>query len=481
MADYYGTWKEDSYICDKCGWKGTGEECAQGEMFNDLYEIDCPWCGKRVDVVLYPTIEESRANWDKVREADKAMIEARERFLNEAIARCLESPDELPEVEGEELIFVWDQLRENNRCGDTLITHGKQIIWREPSFYEGYDRFIEVAGILKEKYGSKLVDLIPTERSQNYLLGDCWSAVDLIKRVRDCFGLSEWQNLPTKNSRYGTTIDWHKVIVEKPEIKKIDYTDSKRAQDLSKIPRLNTITQLPEIYSDDDLIFVWDEQEAEPIPQIVIKYGNSIVWKEFSYYQCYDRFEPIAILLQQKYGKKVQDLTPTRRSEANLFGDWRYAELIAGKVKGNLWMSQYALDNGKIASEAVKDNSDNFISNNANLSTENPIPITSEHPKENRAGYNVLFEEEDFWFDCDLEVTSSGGKVIYETSEEALTACKQYIDDFLIENYKRGMTAKELYENYLQFGKEPYIFPSTKNGHFSAWEYAEERCKVICE
>ncbi len=358
MADYYGAWKEDIFVCDKCGWKRTGEECAQGEMFKDLFEIDCPSCNKRLDVVLYPTIEESRANWDKVSEADKQMIEAREKFIAEAESRCLESADELPEIEGDELIFVWDQLRENDRCGDTLITHGEQIIWREPSFYEGYDRFIEVAEILKEKYGSKLVDLVPAERSQNDLLGDCFSAWDLICRVRDCIGLSEWQNLPTKSSRYKTTIDWHKVIVEKPDIKKIGYSDSRSAHDLSKLSRLNTITQLQEIYSDDDLVFVWDEQEAEPIPQIVIRYGNSIVWKEFGYYQCCDRFEPIAMLLQQKYGKKVKDLTPTRRSEANLFGDWRYAESIISKVKGNLWMSRYALDAEGNASEAVKDNSD---------------------------------------------------------------------------------------------------------------------------
>ncbi len=172
MAEFYGTWKEDTYVCDKCGWKGTGEDCTQGEMFNDLYEIDCPSCGKRVDVVLYPTIEESRANWEKVSDADKAMIEAREQFIKEAESRCLESPEELPEVKGEVLIFVWDQHKYEKNRDDTVITYGKQVIWTEPAFYEGYDRFIEVAKILKKKYGDRFIDLIPAQRSGNYLYGD---------------------------------------------------------------------------------------------------------------------------------------------------------------------------------------------------------------------------------------------------------------------------------------------------------------------
>ncbi len=252
------------------------------------------------------------------------------------------------------------------KLADFKLRRGEKFLY-EYDFFNGRKhllRIIEVAEILKKKYGSKLIDLLPAERSQNYLLGDCLSAWDLITSFRDCIGLSQLPNLSTESTAYRKTIACREVIIEKPDIKKIGYSDSRSAHDLSKLPRLNKITQLPEILSDDDLVFVWDEQEAEPIPQIVIRYGNLIVWKEFSYYQCCDRFEPIAMLLQQKYGKKVKDLIPTRRSEANLLGGGRGAEFIIGKVQGNLWMSRYALDSEDIASEAVKDNSDKFISNN---------------------------------------------------------------------------------------------------------------------
>lgn len=72
------------------------------------------------------------------------------------------------------------------------------------------------------------------------------------------------------------------------------------------------------------------------------------------------------------------------------------------------------------------------------------------------------------------------GKVIYETYEEALKECQRVIDDFLIESYKPAMTADELYNNYLNFGDEPYIRPGEKNSQFSASEYAKERCAEIC-
>ncbi len=191
MADFYGTWKEDTYVCGKCEWAGTGEECTQGEMFKDLFEIECPSCKERVDVVLYPTIEDSRANWDKVSEEDKIMIQAREQFLNEAETRCLESPEQLPEIKGDVLIFVWDQQRDERGRDDTVITYGKQIIWREPAFYEGYGRFAQVARILKKRYGKRLRDLVPTERSMNYLWGDYLSAPSKTNSFRDRLWLRE--------------------------------------------------------------------------------------------------------------------------------------------------------------------------------------------------------------------------------------------------------------------------------------------------
>ncbi len=59
----------------------------------------------------------------------------------------------------------------------------------------------------------------------------------------------------------------------------------------------------------------------------------------------------------------------------------------------------------------------------------------------------------------------------YETEEEALSVCKKIVDDYLIKAYKPEMTAKQLYESYVNFGEDPFI----KGGSFRAWSYAEKR------
>ena len=345
MAEFYGTWKEDTYVCDKCGWKGTGEDCTQGEMFNDLYEIDCPSCGKRVDVVLYPTIEESRANWEKVSDADKAMIEAREQFIKEAESRCLESPEELPEVEGDVLIFVWDQHKYEKNRDDTVITYGKQVIWTEPAFYEGYDRFIEVAKILKKRYGDRFIDLIPAERSGNYLYGDRISAPQIIEEYRDSLSRRE-SAIEESQANSDKISNTHKAIEQamrrlasQSEAEKKMIQDREQYLNQAEPQPLKSPEQLPEI-EEDEFIFVWDEEASQNYKGTVIRYGNEIIWREFSHSSRPDRFEEIAQILGQKYGGRLKDLAPTRRSEINLERD-RGDGLSVNKTRGKVWMNQY--------------------------------------------------------------------------------------------------------------------------------------------
>lgn len=75
MTQYYDDWREKRYKCSRCGWIGTGHKLAQGESFDALFELNCPVCAKRVTTVSYPTIEQSRENWDKLSDADKAVVE----------------------------------------------------------------------------------------------------------------------------------------------------------------------------------------------------------------------------------------------------------------------------------------------------------------------------------------------------------------------------------------------------------------------
>jgi len=183
MTSYYSNWREDIYTCAACRWQGTGEQCEQGELFSELYEICCPSCGEKIDLVMLPTIEESRQNWSKLSDEDKMSVEHIEEFRDECAARGLKSSEQLPNIEGDDLVFTWD-IEDYQRGGDTLIKHGHTIIWREPAYYEGYERFAEVANILKQKYGDRLQDLVPTRKSYIYLYGDRLSASDQVDKVR---------------------------------------------------------------------------------------------------------------------------------------------------------------------------------------------------------------------------------------------------------------------------------------------------------
>jgi ankyrin repeat protein len=80
---------------------------------------------------------------------------------------ALYSPRQLPELEGDALTLTWDQVE-----ADSIISHKDQLIWRERTGWEVYDRFEEITEVLRHKYGRRLVDIVPTERSLYALYGD---------------------------------------------------------------------------------------------------------------------------------------------------------------------------------------------------------------------------------------------------------------------------------------------------------------------
>jgi len=70
----------------------------------------------------------------------------------------------------------------------------------------------------------------------------------------------------------------------------------------------------------------------------------------------------------------------------------------------------------------------------------------------------------------------------FATPEEALAACRKLVDEWLALNHKPGMTAAELYSQYMSFGDDPFIIaPNEAQGAaFSAWDYARERSAILC-
>ncbi|MGP8268464.1 MAG: hypothetical protein ACLQLH_00200 [Terracidiphilus sp.] len=68
----------------------------------------------------------------------------------------------------------------------------------------------------------------------------------------------------------------------------------------------------------------------------------------------------------------------------------------------------------------------------------------------------------------------------YATLDEAIAACKQMVDDFLMDEVEPEGTAAERYARYTGFGPDPFIVtndPDAGSPAFSAWNYAKERCE----
>ena len=182
MPSYYSGWESVEWSCSKCGWTGRGKELAYIDFFEYLTEMGCPKCGERITIITEPTVEESRRNWDKVSELDKCVVEISERQHAAFEKRKLYSPQQLPDIVHPELTIDWDI--ESREGGDTILRFRDLVLWREPAFYEGYERFIQVADILLLKYGPRLQDLVPTPQSELFLYGDRCTSITLVEACR---------------------------------------------------------------------------------------------------------------------------------------------------------------------------------------------------------------------------------------------------------------------------------------------------------
>ena len=63
----------------------------------------------------------------------------------------------------------------------------------------------------------------------------------------------------------------------------------------------------------------------------------------------------------------------------------------------------------------------------------------------------------------------------------AIGHCRKIVDEYLESANKAGVSASELWDSYVSFGEDPFILSvDAPEVRFSAWEYAKERCRVLC-
>lgn len=84
--------------------------------------------------------------------------------------------------------------------------------------------------------------------------------------------------------------------------------------------KLRSIEQLPEI-ADESIKFSWDITGGDNNPVTVIKAGDTVIWKEPGFYECWRRFLEVKKILKLKYGKKFKELRPAAGTTYFLHGD----------------------------------------------------------------------------------------------------------------------------------------------------------------
>lgn len=92
-------------------------------------------------------------------------LAAREKFTG---------PDQLPDLDGENLVFILDTHEHAEDDGETynILRCGGRAIWKELAFWENGGGFRELETILKQKYGSRFSVLKATGASHAWLFGD---------------------------------------------------------------------------------------------------------------------------------------------------------------------------------------------------------------------------------------------------------------------------------------------------------------------
>ena len=167
LDNYYTEFSEEMpLVCPKCHWTGAAKEGDRGE-YKDLFDVSCPKCSK---------VREAAAagNVDAINTLPNVL---RRETLWERFERTkLNSPEQLPDLQEEELDLVWDTENADEEDASVVIKAGDRVLWREPLFWECWPRFNQVKVILKQKYGRRCRSLTPTDRSHVWLFGDSLSA-----------------------------------------------------------------------------------------------------------------------------------------------------------------------------------------------------------------------------------------------------------------------------------------------------------------
>jgi len=107
-----------------------------------------------------------------------------------------------------------------------------------------------------------------------------------------------------------------------------------------------------------------------------------------------------------------------------------------------------------------------------------PPELQADEATEGELGHYTVMVDDNFHYMDESARRSLGS---YDTFDSAIEACKGLVDQCLEEYIEPGISAERLLSQYKTFGDDPFIVCAEGGVKFSAWDYAEQRCKVITE
>jgi hypothetical protein len=204
-----------------------------GKIMNDLSRTynrifgetdeaaDVPWtpesAGEPKEWVDHRTPEE--------RERDEARLAEHEDQLERFEESKLKLTSHLPDLEGDDLEITWDFEEGGDGKDDwTVLRHGDRVIWREVGLKAALPRFDEVIWILREKYGRRLVSLVPTREGLLQIRGRGYTAKTMVDSLNQELE-DKRQPLEPKGSIEGDDAD---TDLPEPERQEQELMDSVR-------------------------------------------------------------------------------------------------------------------------------------------------------------------------------------------------------------------------------------------------------------
>ncbi|MDO9410065.1 hypothetical protein [Patulibacter sp.] len=172
--------------CGRCGWSGV----TTGESTDTFLDVRCPECDGPIAKIPWPTREDTHAAaaaGDARAQKELGRVDEIEARQAAAERIALRDAAQLPTIDDDRIEIAWDMVDDAGEHW-TVLRHGERELFRELAYWEGIDRFLEVAAILRGAYGPRLRAIVPTRGSEMYLYGDVLGAPSSVERLNEELG-----------------------------------------------------------------------------------------------------------------------------------------------------------------------------------------------------------------------------------------------------------------------------------------------------